>query len=320
MEKLVIALLLLALCPASLAQPPKWPSKPIRVLIGFVPGGSADISVRLTADIVAKKLGQTLVIEYRPGGAGSVAIEALVRGTDDGHTILVGSDSSFYQPIVIPALSYRAETDLRPIALLTSQPIVIAVHPAPGWRSLPDLLNAARARPGEIAYAVSSATGTQAVAAGMLFGTAGVKLTGVPYKGGGQAVVDVVSGHVPVAVLGVGPLLPQAKAGKIRLLAVTSKTRAKALPDVPTLAELGYPQIDMTQWFGAVAPVNVPYDVVTRLSSAFNTALSDATVSQRLFDSGLEVVGGTPAEMARRMSIETAIWSKAAKQAGLAAP
>lgn len=320
MRKVVFALLILALCPASLAQPPRWPSKPIRVLVGFAPGGSTDISARLTADIVAKELGQPVVIENRPGGAGSIAIATLVRGSHDGHTIVVGSDSSFYQPVVAPALSYRAESDLRPITILTHQPIVIAVHPAPGWRSIPDLLRSAKARPGEIAYALSSATGTQAVAAAMFFGVAGVKLTGVPYKGGGQAVVDLVSGHVPVGVLGTGPLLPQAKAGKIRLLAVTSKTRARALPDVPALAELGYPQMDMAQWFGAVAPANVPQDVVARISIAFNKALSDATVSQRLFDSGLEVVGGTPADMARRMGIETAIWSKAARQAGLAAP
>ena len=320
MRNVLIALLILASCPASLAQSPKWPGKPIRVLIGFAPGGSIDISVRLTADIVAKDLGQALVIEYRPGGAGSVAIEALVRGSHDGHTIVVGSDSSFYQPVLAPSLAYRAETDLRPITILTHQPIVIAVHPAPGWRSVPDLLRSARAQPGEIAYALSSATGSQAVAASMFFGMAGVKLTGVPYKGGAQAATDLVSGHVPVAVLGTGPLLPHAKAGKIRLLAVMSKTRARVLPDVPALAELGYPQVDMAQWFGAVAPANVPQDVVTRLSVAFNKALSDATVSQRLFDSGLEVVGGTPAEMGRRMSIETAIWLKAAKQAGLVAP
>lgn len=318
MKKIILGVLVLALCPASFAQ--NWPSKPIRVLVGFAPGGSADVSARLTGDIVSKELGQTLTIENRPGGAGSIAIEALVRGSHDGHTIVIGSDSSFYQPVLNPALSYRTEKDLRPITILTHQPIVIAVHPAPGWRSIADLLKAAKARPGEIAYALSSATGTQAVAAGVFFRMAGVKLIAIPYKGGGQAVVDLVSGHVPVAVLGSAPLVPQAKAGRVRLLAVTSKARAKVFPDVPTLAELGYPDMDIAQWFGAIAPAGVPNDVVTRLSAAFNKALSDPRISQRLFDSGLEVVGGTPADMARRMSIETVIWSKAAKEAGLGAP
>ena len=318
MKRIILGALILGLGSTSFAQ--NWPSKPIRVLVGFAPGGSADVSARMTGEIVSKELGQAVIIENRPGGAGSIAAETMVRGSHDGYTIVVGSDSSFYQPVLNPALSYRTEKDLRPITILTYQPIVIAVHPAPGWRSIADLLKAARARPNEIAYALSSATGTQAVAAGVFFRMAGVKLTPIPYKGGGQAVVDLVSGHVPVAVLGSAPLVPQAKAGRVRLLAVTSKARSKAFPDVPTLAELGYPDMDIAQWFGAVAPAGVPDEVVTRLSSAFNKALSDPKTSQRLFDSGLEVVGGTPAEMARRMKTETVFWSKAAKEAGLGAP
>ena len=317
MRKTILGVLIFGLCSASLAQ--SWPTRPIRVLVGFAPGGTTDVSARLVGDVVSRELGQNLITENRPGGSGSIAIEALLRGAHDGYTILVGSDSSFYQPVLKPALSYRTERDLRPITILTNQPIVIAVHPSPGWKSIADLLRAAKARPGEIAYALSSATGTQAVAAGVFFRAAGVKLLGIPYKGGGQAVVDLVSGQVPVAVLGSAPLLPQAKAGRIRLLAVTSKERAKALPEVPTLAELGYPYMDITQWFGAVAPAGTPNDVVTRLSSAFNKALSDPRTVQRLFDAGLDAVGGTPEDMARRISIETVIWSKAAKEAGLGA-
>ena len=240
-----------------------------------------------------------------------------MRGVADGHTFVVGSDSSFYQPVLRPSLAYRAERDLRPVAILTNQPIVIAVHPAPGWKSIGELLKAAKARPGEIAYALSSATGTQAVAAGVFFRMAGVKMVGIPYKGGGQAVVDLVSGQVPVGVLGAAPVVPQAKAGRIKLIAVTSKTRAKSLPDVPTLAEMGYPDMDISQWFGAVAPRSASNEVVARLSAAFNKALSDPRIVRQLFDAGLEVVGGSPEEMARRMSVETRVWAKAAKEAGL---
>jgi tripartite-type tricarboxylate transporter receptor subunit TctC len=314
-RKLALGLLMLGLCTAALAQ--GWPSRPIRVLVGFAPGGTTDVSARLTSDIVGKALGQTVVIENRPGGAGSIVLEALVRGPADGHTIVIGSDSSFYQPVLRPSLSYRVEHDLRPVTILTSQPIVIAVHPAPGWQSIGDLLKSARARPGAISYALSSATGTQAVAAGVFFRMAKVKMVGVPYKGGGQAVVDLVSGHVPVAVLGSAPLMPQARAGRIRLIAVTSRVRARSLPDVPALAELGFPDMDMSQWFGAVAPRGVPDEVIARLSAAFNKALADGTVAQRLFDAGLDTVGGSPAEMARRMSVETVVWARAAKEAGL---
>ncbi|HZN25088.1 MAG TPA: tripartite tricarboxylate transporter substrate binding protein [Burkholderiales bacterium] len=316
MKKTVLAALCLALSSAAFAQ--NWPVKPIRVLVGFAPGGTADVSARMTGDIVSKELGQPVIIENRPGGSGSVGIEALIRGPADGYTLFVGSDSSFYQPVLNPKLAYRAEKDLKPVTILTYQPIVIVVHPAPGWRSIGDLIKAAKARPGQIAYALSSPTGTQAVAGGMFFKIAGVKLIPVAYKGGGQAIVDLISGQIPVAVLGSAPVVPQVQAGRIKVLAVTSKTRSKVFPDVPTLAEQGFPQIDLAQWFGVVAPAGVPNETVTRVSAAFNKALSDPKIAQRLFDAGLEVVGGSPSDMTKRMAAETVIWSKAAKEAGLA--
>jgi tripartite-type tricarboxylate transporter receptor subunit TctC len=316
MRALLLSALLLmgAVFPVGAAS---WPSKPIRVLVGFSPGGTTDVSARVASALVSQDLGQSIIIENRPGGSGSIAIETLLRGPADGYTIVVGSDSSFYQPVVKPALSYRTERDLRPITILVSQPIIIAVHPAPGWKSVKDLIGAARAQPGEIVYAISSPTGTQALAGLIFFNMAKAKLIAVPYKGGGQAVVDLMSGQVPVAVLGAAPLVPQAKAGRVKLIAVTSKNRAKALPDVPTLAEMGYPDMDISQWFGAMAPAKTPSEIVNRLSAAYNKALADPKVVKRLFNAGLEVVGGTPEEMGRRMKVETAVWSKAAKEAGL---
>jgi tripartite-type tricarboxylate transporter receptor subunit TctC len=317
MKRFIGGILMLVLCTAAWAQ--QWPSRPIRVLVGFAPGGTSDVSARVTAEILSKELGQQVIVENRPGGAGSVAIEALIRGPKDGYTVVVNSDSSYYQPVLTPSLPYRAERDLQSVAILTNQPIVIAVHPAPGWKSINDLLKAAKAQPGQIAYALSSATGTQAVAAGIFFQGAGVKMIGVPYKGGGQAVVDLVSGHVPVAVLGSAPLVPQVKAGRVRLLAVTSGQRSKALPDVPTLAELGFKFMDISQWFGAVLPMGTPADVVNRMSLAYNKALADPKTQQRLFEAALETVGGTPDEMTKRMAVETVLWSKAAREAGLGA-
>lgn len=315
MKKTAAVALCLMMSAGAFAQ--SWPTKPIRVLVGFAPGGTADVSARMTGDIVSKELAQPVIVENRPGGSGSVGIEALIRGPADGYTLFVGSDSSLYQPVLNPKLAYRAEKDLKPITILTYQPIVIVVHPAPGWRNINDLVKAARARPGQIAYALSSPTGTQAVAGGVFFKMAGVKLIPVAYKGGGQAIVDLVSGQIPVGVLGSAPVVPQVQAGRIRVLAVTSRTRSKVFPDVPTLAEQGFPQIDIAQWFGVVAPAGVPNEIVTRLSAAFNKALTDPKVAQRLFDAGLEVVGGSPAEMAKRMAAETLIWSKAASEAGL---
>jgi tripartite-type tricarboxylate transporter receptor subunit TctC len=316
MKSLLLSLLLFFsfVAPGSAAS---WPSKSIRVLVGFSPGGTTDLSARVTSAVVSNEFGQSIIIENRPGASGSIAIESLLRGPADGYTIVVGSDSSFYQPLVKPGLSYRTERDLRPITILVSQPIIIAVHPAPGWRSIKDLINAARSRPKEIVYAISSPTGTQALAGRVFFHMAKVKLTAVPYKGGGQAVVDLMSGQVPIAVLGAAPLVPQAKAGRIKLLAVTSGKRAKALPNVPTLAEMGYPGMNISQWFGAMAPAKTPTEIVNRLSLAYNKALADPKVAKRLFNAGLEIEGGTPEEMAKRMEVEAAIWTKAAKEVGL---
>lgn len=315
MKKTIFGILVLSFCTAAFAQ--NWPDRPIRVLVGFAPGGTADLSARLPGDIVSKVLGQTVLVENRPGGSGSIAIEALMRSAADGYTLVVGSDSAFYQPVINPKLPYRADRDLMPIAVLVSQPIVIAVHPAPGWKSIGEMVKSTRAQPGEVAYAISSPTGTQALAGLLFFKLAKAKLTPVPYKGGGQAVIDLISGQVPIAVLGSSPVVPHARSGRIKLLAVTSKNRSKALPDVPSLAEVGYPEIDITQWFGIMGKAGTPNDIINRLSAAYNKALADPTVGKRLFSVATEPVGGTPEEMAARMTTEMAVWAKAAKEAGM---
>lgn len=315
MKRIILGILALGFCTAAFAQ--NWPDRPIRVLVGFAPGGTSDLSARLPSDIVSKELGQTVIVENRPGASGVIAIEALTRSAADGYTLVVGSDSAFYQPVINPKVAFRADRDLMPITILVSQPIVIAVHPAPGWKSISEMVKSTRAQPGAIPYAISSPTGTQALAGLLFFKLAKAKLTPVPYKGGGQAIVDLISGQVPIAVLGSSPVVPHAQAGRIRLLAVTSKNRSKALPDVPSLAESGYPEIDITQWFGIMGKTGTPNDIINRLSVAYNRALADPTVGKRLFSVATEPVGGTPEEMAARMKTEMAIWAKAAKEVGM---
>lgn len=315
MKRIILGILVLGFCTAAFAQ--NWPDRPIRVLVGFAPGGTSDLSARLPADIVSKELGQNVIVENRPGASGAIAIEALMRSASDGYTLVSGSDSSFYQPVINPKLPYRADRDLAPIAILVNQPIIIAVHPAPGWKNINEMIKAAKTQPGTVPYAISSPTGTQALAALLFFRLAKANLTPVPYKGGGQAIVDLISGQVPVAVLGSGPIVPQAKAGRIKMLAVTSGKRSKALPEVPTLAELGYPEIDIVQWFGVMGKAGTPPDIIDRLSKAYNKALNDPTIEKRLFGVAAETAGGTPEEMGKRMKMEMAIWAKAAKEAGM---
>ena len=242
-----------------------------------------------------------------------------MRAQPDGYTLIVAPDSSLYQPVLNPKLPFRVEKHLLPITLLTNQPIVIAVHPAPGWKTIADLVAAAKARPGQLSYALPGPTSSQAVVAGIFFRAARVKLQSVPYKGGGQAVVDLVGGQVPVGVLGSAPVMPQVASGRIRLLAVTSRERSKTMPNVPTLAESGYKGIDFTQWFGVLAPVGTPQEVVTRLSSVFLEVLADPGIVQRLASAGLEPVGGTPEAFAARIRNEVGAWTRAARDLGLSA-
>jgi tripartite-type tricarboxylate transporter receptor subunit TctC len=313
--RLTLGVALIVLVTAAIAQSPA--PRPIRVLVGYPPGGSTDVTARVVAEAAARELGQSIIIDNRPGAAGGIANEALMRSAPDGYTLIVAPDSSLYQPVLNPALPFRVEKHFAPITLLTLQPIVIAVHPAPGWKSIAELIAAARRRPGEIAYVLPSATSTQAIAAAMFFRLAGVKLQAVPYKGGGQAVIDLVAGQVPVGVLGSAPVLPQAAAKRIQLLAVTSKERSKSIPEVPTLAELGYPQINISQWFGMLAPVGIARESIGRLSAALLKALADPAVIQRLGNAGLDTVGGSPEEFARRMETEIVMWSRAAKELAL---
>jgi tripartite-type tricarboxylate transporter receptor subunit TctC len=312
----------LSIVPAALsadAIAQSWPARPVRVMVGYPPGGSTDVSARIVSDAAARLLGQNMIIDNRPGAAGGIAIETLLRAQPDGYTLIVAPDSSLYQPVLNPKLPFRVEKDLVPITVLTNQPIVIAVHPARGWKTIAALIEAAKARPGELSYALPGPTSSQAVVAGIFFRAAGVTLQSIPYKGGGQAVLDLVGGQVPVGVLGSAPLMPLAASGRVRLLAVTSKERSKTMPNVPTLSESGYPGIDFTQWFGVLAPAGTPQAVVKRLSSVFLEVLADPGSVQRLKGAGLEPVGGTPEVFAARIRNEVGAWARAARDLGLSA-
>ncbi len=304
---------------ATLAQAQAWPTRPIRIINGNAPGGSADVSARVVGDAVARALGQPFVIESRPGASGGIAMDAVARAAPDGYTLLIGSDSSLYQPILKPSLPYTVEKNFAPIVILTSQPLVLAVHASLKVKTVAELAALARSSSAPLPYATPSAGGTQTVAGAAFARVAGITLTNIPYKGGGQAVGDLASGQVPVGVLGSAPLLPHAASGRILLLAVASKTRSTVLPDVPTMMEAGYPGIDLSQWFGLLGPAGMPPAVLARLSGEFQKALADPNVRRKLAASGLEAGGGTPEDFARRVRDEGVVWARIAKEAGLRA-
>ena len=307
-------LLAMLVCGAALAQ---WPSKPIRIIVGYAPGGTADVSARVIGEAAGRALGQTFIIENRAGAAGGIAVEAVARAAPDGYTLLVAPDSSLFQPLLKPSIPYRVEKSFLPITNLTSQPLVIVANPSLGVTTLAGLVAMAKASSTPLHYATPSIAGTQNIVAELFFRTAGVRLQNIPYKGGGQAVQDLVSGQLMVGVLGSAPVLPHGPSGRLLLLAVATKVRSVSMPEVPTITESGYPGFDMTQWFGILAPIATPTEIVARLSTEFQKALADPGVKQRLANSGLEPVGGSSAEFAQRIRDESVTWARAAAEFGI---
>jgi len=289
----------------------------IRFIVGFAPGGTSDVTARVVGEALAQALGQTVLVENRPGAQGGIAIDAVVRARPDGMTVLISPPEVLYMQGLDSNAPLDIEKSLTPVTLLSSQPIVVAVNPQTGWKSIDAMMAAGRQMPDGLTYATPGPGGTANIIAAMMFHRAGVKYLNIPYKGGGQAVQDLLSGVVPVGVLGSAPLMPHVKTGKVTLLAVTSRKRSATIPDVPALAEVGFPDIDMSQWFAAFLPAGAPAPVVERLSVAFRKALADPEVRSKLALAALEPLGGTPEEFSRRLHSEGEVWLGTARKYGI---
>jgi tripartite-type tricarboxylate transporter receptor subunit TctC len=292
-------------------------AQPIRVLVGFAPGGTSDVTARIVGEALSAVVGQPVLVENRPGAQGGIATEAVVRARPDGTTLLVSPPEPLWLPFVETNTFPDLEKSLAPITILSSQPIIVAANPVTGWTSIADVIAAAKAKPEGLSYATPGPGGTNNIIAALLFRRAGIKVENIPYKGGGQAVQDLLSGTVPLAILGSAPLMPHVKSGRVTLLAVTSKRRSAMLPSVPSLAELGYPDIDMTQWFAAFAPAGTPSEIVQRLSTAFLAVLADPQVKAKLALAALETVGGSPQDFSRRLKSEGEVWLRTAREYGI---
>jgi tripartite-type tricarboxylate transporter receptor subunit TctC len=294
-----------------------WPSGPIKIIVGFAPGGTSDVTARIVGEALSKLLGQPVLVENRPGAQGAIATDTVVRSRPDGYTLLVAPAEALYMPLVDSNARLDIEKTLAPVTILSTQPIVVAVNPSSGWKSIADLIAAAKANPAGVAYATPGPGGTNNIIAELMSRRAGVKFQNIPYKGGGQAVQDLLSGVVPVGILGSAPLMPYVKSGRVTLLAVTSKERSTMLPTVPALAELGYPEIDMTQWFAAFAPAETPKDIVERLSTDLRKVLAEPEVKERLGLAALEPVGESSEEFSKRLQAEGTTWLRTARAFGM---
>lgn len=295
-----------------------YPTKPVRIIVPSTPAGVLDIVTRTVAQKLSENLGQQVIIENRPGAGGNIGADAAAKAPADGYTLFIGFIATHgINPSLFGKLPYDPVKDFAPITLLASVSNIISVHPSVPAQSLKDLIAMAKAKPGQLSYA-SSGNGTSTHLAGeLLKHTAGVDIVHIPYKGSAPAVGDALAGQVPMLVDSVVSSLPQVKAGKLRGLAVTSSKRLAVAPDLPTVAESGYPGYEATAWLGILAPSGTPREIVNRLNTQILKVLSLPEVRERLAAQGAEIVTSTPDQFSAYIKSELAKWGKVVKAAGM---
>ena len=309
------ASVLVALSSAAHAQ--QWPSKPIRWLVPVAAGGATDVVARLLQEPVGKLLGGTIVVENRPGGAGVIATQATVTSPPDGYTMALIYTSHPANAVMQPKLPYDSFKDITPVAFFWRAQLAFSVRTDSPLKSLQDLMEAARRDPGSITYGTGG-VGTGAHIAGAMFAEAAqVKLTHAPYRGAAPALNDLLAGQLPILISNVSALPPHIETGRLRPLAVTGAKRSPVLPDVPTVAELGFPGYQATEWSGLVGPANVPAEIVTRMNQAVNAAIGQPAVVEQYRKMGLETVLMSPGEFKAFLEAETSKFADVIRKGGI---
>ena len=304
------------LCLATVAHA-AYPDHPIKVIHGFAAGGGADILLRTIIPAVSENLGQQIIVEYRPGAGGNLAMEAVAKAAPDGYTLLMGTPGLATNPSLYATLSFDPLKDFVPISLVGTVPNVLIVTPSLPVKSVAELVTLARAKPGSLNYA-SPGVGTSLHLAGELFKLdTGTDIVHVAYKGGSQAQTDVMGGQVQMMFNVLPSALPQIQAGTLRALAVTGRTRAESLPNVPTMIEAGVPGYTALTWNGLLAPAGTPPDIVARLNDAIVKALRSPAMKDLLGKIGQDPAWSTPEEFAAFLREETAKWTKVIRASGI---
>ncbi len=304
-----------ALSPApALAQ--AYPSKPIRLLVGFAPGGGVDMSARTVGQPLSTALGQTIVVDNRPGAAGNLAASVVAKSNPDGYTLLM-ANSTISNPTLFKSLPFDVRKDLDPVGLIAIGPSVLAVHPSVQARNVKDLIALAKAQPGKLAYGSGGVGNITHLEMEILNAMTGTKMTHVPYKGSAPSIVGLVSGEVQAVFCSIPSALGQIRAGKIRALAVSILKRSSVLPDVPTIDESGVPGYDAASWYAVLAPAGTPKNVTGLLGKEIVRIMALPEVRGRFANDGFEPAGTGPAEFTKFLNAELAKWEKAIRMAGI---
>jgi tripartite-type tricarboxylate transporter receptor subunit TctC len=301
---------------AALAQ---YPAKPVRIVVPFAPGGATDAVLRLIGPRLSENLGQQVIIENRPGGGATIGMDAVAKAAPDGYMVGVANLSFAVNPSFFAKLPYNTERDFALVGMITKTPLVLTVHPSLPARNLKELTALAKSKPGDLYYSSSGNASASQMMVELYAYLSGIRLTHVPYTGGGPALISVLSGQVSICPVSIPVLLPHYQAGKLRPLGITTAQRDPAIPDVPTIAEGGVAGYDATEFQGLVVPANTPQAAVVRLNQDMVKALRAPDLAQRFASVGAHPVGSTPEEFAAYMRKELQIWSKVIKAAGIKA-
>ena len=293
-----------------------YPSRPVTMVVGFAPGGGTDTASRIIAKKLGESLGQSVLVENKPGAGGNIATDLVVKAAPDGYTILLASVGSMaITPHLEPKPAYDPLRDLAPITMAVMFPNVLVIHPSVPAKTLADFVALAKARPGTLNYG-SSGIGNAGHLAGELFRIyAKIDIVHVPYKGGGPATTDLLGGQIGAIFSTPASIVVHVKAGKLRALATTGAQRSLAMPEVPTIAESGYPGFEATNWYAYVAPVRTPKEIVARLHKELVQAISAPEVREQLIGHGLEPQPGTSEALAKYIASEHATWGRVVKEA-----
>jgi tripartite-type tricarboxylate transporter receptor subunit TctC len=301
---------------AGAAAAQQYPAKPVRIVVGFAPGGGSDFIARVVANKLTERFGSQVIVENRPGAGSTLGAEYVVKSPADGYTLLLSPASYTVNPSVYK-LSFDPLADITPVVQLSRGPYVVAVHPSVQAKTLKELVALAKSQPDKLAYASSGNGSHVHVSTEYFLYTAGIKVTHVPYKGTGPALNDTIAGTTQLIFGSVATALQHVKSGRLRALAVTTPKRIAAAADVPTVAEAGYPSYEVTNWHGLVGPKGLPKDIVGRLNKEVNEALKSQDVEKILASDGLEPAGGSPEQLAAIIKSEIGRWSEVVKRAGV---
>ena len=303
--------------PAATAQ--QFPSKPVRIVVGFAAGGPTDVAARVVGQKLAEKLGQQFVVDIRPGAGGNIAAEIVAKSPADGYTLLLPAFAHAVNPSLVAKLPYDADRDFAPVVMVASAANILAIHPSVPARNLNEFIALAKTKPGQLTFG-SAGNGSASHLAGELLNMmGGMKLTHIPYKGSAPASTDLIGGQITAAFPGVGIALPHVKQGRLRALGVTSLQRAKAMPDLPTISEAGLKGFEVISWYGLLAPAGTPQDIVQKINSEVLRTMREPDAVERLASFGAEPVDNTPADFGAFIRREIAKWGKVVKTAGIRA-